>query len=309
MNIRDHIKDLKHNHPKLFKKSSLWGGAMVGHAWLMILAATATAVYFNNIIVSIIAIMLIGSRQLGLAILMHEAAHKTLFKNSKINDVIGSWFCSLPVIYDLKAYRSYHLTHHKNTQSSNDPDLHLSSKFPVTLLSMTRKILRDLTGITGLKLRFFQFRSMFRDSQKNAANTAIRFFQSIYKYLISQAIIFVVFLFLFNIQAYLIYWLIPLITWMQVVTRIRNISEHAMVSDNINPLLHARRTDVNLFERIFFAPYYVNYHLEHHLLVSVPFFRLKKLAKLLDQTFKNSQMEVQKGYLKVLKLAITSNSS
>ena len=56
-------------------------------------------------------------------------------------------------------------------------------------------------------------------------------------------------------------WLIPQATWLPMVTRLRNIAEHACVAkDEPDPLRHARTTHANWLERAFIAPYYVNYH-------------------------------------------------
>ena len=66
--------------------------------------------------------------------------------------------------------------------------------------------------------------------------------------------------------AYPLLWLVPLLTWMMVITRIRNIAEHAVVPDANDPLRNTRTTKASLLERAFIAPYFVNYHLEHHLL-------------------------------------------
>ena len=46
----------------------------------------------------------------------------------------------------LVQYRTYHLGHHKFAQQAEDPDLGLSAPFPITRLSLRRKIVRDLTG-------------------------------------------------------------------------------------------------------------------------------------------------------------------
>src|SRR5262245_54319765 len=75
--------------------------------------------------------------------------------------------------------------------------------------------------------------------------------------------------------------LAPLLTWMMVITRIRNIAEHAVVPDSDDPLRNTRTTTANLFELIFIAPYFVNYHLEHHLLYYVPCYNLPKLHAIL----------------------------
>lgn len=93
----------------------------------------------------------LAGRQLCLAILMHDASHKSLFKNKKINDFVGEWLCARPIWNDLQKYRVHHVRHHAKTSTPDDPDLSLVAGFPVSKKSLTRKFLRDLTGITGLK--------------------------------------------------------------------------------------------------------------------------------------------------------------
>jgi fatty acid desaturase len=90
---------------------------------------------------------------------------------------------------------------------------------------------------------------------------------------------------------------------MMVITRIRNIAEHAVVPDSDDPLRNTRTTQANLLERMFIAPYFVNYHLEHHLLFYVPCYNLPKLHAILMGGPHAARMEVQRGYLSVLGLA------
>src|SRR5207244_6391810 len=103
--------------------------------------------------------------------------------------------------------------------------------------------------------------------------------------------------------AYPLLWLGPLLTWMMVITRIRNIAEHAVVPDPDDPLRNTRTTEVTLVERIFIAPYFVNYHLEHHLLFYVPCYNLPKLHAIPTSGPHAARLEVPQGYLKVLRLA------
>src|SRR3954465_978709 len=106
--------------------------------------------------------MVVGARQLGLAILMHEAAHGGIHTNKAINEWVGQWLCAVPVGADLASYRSYHLQHHKFTQQPEDPDLSLSAPFPISKESFTRKAIRDLTGQTFVKQRLPLFLSLFK---------------------------------------------------------------------------------------------------------------------------------------------------
>src|SRR4029077_11946574 len=103
--------------------------------------------------------------------------------------------------------------------------------------------------------------------------------------------------------AYPLLWLVPLLTWMMVITRIRNIAEHAIVPDSNDPLRNTRTTRANILERLFIAPYYVNYHLEHHLLFYIPCYNLPRVHRILSQSRFAGGMEVQPGYAAVLRLA------
>ncbi len=125
-------------------------------AWALIAAAGAMFVLWPNPLTYVLAVMLIGARQLGLAILMHDAAHGALHQDQKINDWVGEWLCAAPVGARLEGYRAYHLKHHRYTEQPEDPDLSLSAPFPITRKSLTRKIIRDLTGQTFLKQRSAQ---------------------------------------------------------------------------------------------------------------------------------------------------------
>ena len=59
-----------------------WKGiALIAHAWAVILGSIALVAIFPNPPTYIVAVVLIGSRQLGLAILMHDGAHGCFSRN------------------------------------------------------------------------------------------------------------------------------------------------------------------------------------------------------------------------------------
>ena len=60
---------------RLTSRSSLRGMLLVAHAWGTIIAAVALVTLWPNPLTWLIAVTVVGARQLGLAILMHEAAH------------------------------------------------------------------------------------------------------------------------------------------------------------------------------------------------------------------------------------------
>ena len=99
---------------------------------------------------------------------------------------------------------------------------------------------------------------------------------------------------------YLLAWVLPWATWFQLVTRIRDIAEHGVVHDADDPLRNTRTIGAGLLARAFVAPYGVNYHLEHHLLVFVPCWKLREVQALLLAKDLGGRMERAASYVEVL---------
>ena len=72
-----------------------------------------------------LAVLTIGSRQRALATILHEAAHKTLAKNRKLNQVLGTYFSGYLIFQTWDTYfRSHVVNHHTRLGSPDiDPDL------------------------------------------------------------------------------------------------------------------------------------------------------------------------------------------
>jgi fatty acid desaturase len=88
---------------------------------------------------------------------------------------------------------------------------------------------------------------------------------------------------------------------------VRNIAEHALVGVNqADPLRQARTTHANWLARALVAPYWVNYHSEHHLFTNLPCWQLPKAHALLQAAGTTRQMVLQPGYLSMLRLATTA---
>ena len=251
--------------------------------------------------------MIVGTRQLGLAILMHEAAHGGLHSNKTINEWVGQWLCAVPVGADLASYRAYHLQHHKFTQQPEDPDLSLSAPFPISKDSYRRKAIRDLTGQTFVKQRLPLFLALFKPAETEAAVSHESFVatgrEKMLRFLGVNALLFVVFWLAGAGIWYVGVWLVAMATWLSLVTRIRNIAEHACTSTGEDPFSHARTTLANPVERLFIAPYWVNYHAEHHLFMYLPCYRLPDAHRLLLDKGLIKRMDVRPGYLDVMRLA------
>jgi len=286
-----------------------WRGLWcIAHAWLVIGASMALYALWPNPLTFLVAVVLIGSRQLGLAILMHDAAHGVLLRTKAWNDPVSQWLLAYPVFSDTIRYRHYHLVHHRNTQQEDDPDLSLSAPFPITRESFWRKMVRDITGQTGFKQRRAQIRAAFGRPGEPTGERLQTFRKRLGGSLVANLVLLAILTAFGKPHYYLMFWILPLLTWQQVITRIRNIAEHAIVPDNDDPFRNARTTYASWLERATVAPYWVNYHVDHHLLMYVPCFNLPKLHKLLLAKGYGPRMEIQPGYASVLKLATSKGA-
>ena len=79
-----------------------------------------------------------------------------------------------------------------------------------------------------------------------------------------------------------------------------DIAEHGQVPRAEDPKRSARSIGAGPLARALLAPYRVNYHLEHHLLVFVPCWRLPAAHRLLVAKGYGPRMERARGYREVL---------
>lgn len=291
-----------------FKSRGAWiGPLLVLHCWAVIGLSVTVGVLWPVLIPFCVAV--IGTRQLGLAILMHEAAHRGVSTNARLNDFLGHWLCAVPVGASLNSYRPYHLAHHRFARQPEDPDLALSAPFPVTPASLRRKLIRDLTGQTFFKQRILLPLAAMRGKAAQRATDdhsyeAIVTGRSVGPFLIFSGLTLTAFVAFGLWWAWFALWLLPMATWFPMVTRLRNIAEHACVEGSAeDPFRAARTTRASWWERAFIAPYWVNFHAEHHLFMHVPCWRLPALHRAVRGKPQGARMEVAGGYVEVLREA------
>ena len=317
---------------------SRWRGiSLVLHGWMVVALATfggAAAWAYDwraGLLVTPFVLAILGGRQLGLSILMHDGAHGLLHPDRKTNNWLGQWPTGAATGSDLHAYRAYHLTHHKFTQQAEDPDLALSAPFPTSRDSLRRKFIRDLTGQTFYKQRRAQFAVALRGAQfmlrregsngkadtnagralnmqnrtglnapvanvEGAKTTA----RTVGRFLLVQIILLAISLLVWGWTPFLL-WLTALATTFQLFLRIRNIAEHACTpTGSGDPFTHARTTQAGVIARMTVAPYWVNYHSEHHLFMGVPCYNLAATHRLLGTGGFYPRMTVSPNYRDVL---------
>ncbi len=286
------------------------GWFTIGLNWAIVFASCALVAWAPSPLTILVALFLIGARQLGMAVVMHEAAHRTMFKNRKLNDVACNWLAAYPVWADLGPYRSYHLIHHAKTGADGDPDLGLVTPFPITRASFRRKIWRDLSGQTGWKqfLAVLQ-RDLGTARKNNMRNMGMSAGErpdvgwlKVAPVMVSNAVLFGVLAAFGHPELYLL-WVVAWLTTYRLVTRLRSIAEHALPGDQSDPLRNTRTTLARWWERLLLAPNRVNYHLEHHLLMTVPHYNLPRMHRILKERGALGEALISRGYYSVFEEA------
>ena len=273
--------------------------------WGLIVFGLSIFYYYPSALTFISAVILIGSRQFALAVLVHDGAHNLLFSNLKVNDFFSQWLCAYPIFQDNRVYRPYHLKHHRFTETEDDPDLALSAPFPITKISFFRKVLRDLTGITGFRRYSQALISILKTDGDNLPDRLKGIWFKIHGFLITNILIFLAISFFFHWSLYFLLWWLPAFTYYSLIIRIRNIAEHCVTSGSTD-LDNTRTTLTNPIVRFLMAPHRVNYHLEHHLFMMCPWYNLPKAHKMMIQNGYKDKMCIENSYRAVLFKAINA---
>jgi fatty acid desaturase len=298
----------------LTQRSDLRGAFTVACNYALIAGSFVLVALVPSILTVLLALVVLGGRQLGLGILMHDCAHNTLFKSRALNQWVGRWLCAAPVLVDLDRYRTYHLKHHKLAGTLDDPDYPNYRNYPVTTKSFLRKVWRDLNGSTGIRnflvtLKMhsgeISYELVYKGAELNALAAAEKrrnLIDNLKAPLIVNAVLLLI-LALFGVPYLYLVWVVAYLTTYQLFSRIRNAAEHATTPAPLdtNPLMHTRTTYANPLARLTVAPNYVNYHLEHHLLLSVPPHKLKSLHGILRARGALQGADIAPGYWNVIR--------
>lgn len=263
----------------------------------IIVFALALPVLSYHPVTLLISVILLGNRQLGLGILMHDCAHRALFEQPKLNDTFGRYLCAAPILAQFEGYRKYHLQHHAKAGTTDDPDYPNYQHYPVKRSSLLRKFMRDVAGITGLKNAYFlvlmhsgylPYDMAYKQTQQTASPSWREALKNVWVELwpaIAFHVLLIVALWVVGaVWAYSLWW-IAYFTTFQLFSRIRNAAEHASVPDLLDkdPRLHARTVYAGVLAKLTVAPNHVNYHIEHHWVPSAPPYQLPRLHAYLRQ--------------------------
>ncbi len=241
------------------------------------------AVWFDNWFVWALAFVLMGRAHAQFAALMHEAAHRLLFRSRRINDWVGRWLLGFPSFTPIDLYRRGHMAHHRDEFGPDEPDIPLYRGYPITRASFRRKLTRDAEGRTGFKL----FKGLLRAVRaEGPAGEQARRIVAV------QIVLIAIGIALHHPWVYFILWLAPYLTVWRVINRLRSIAEHGGMQRSKDRRLTTHSVRQTFPARFMLVPFHIGWHLAHHVDSGVPMANLPKFhAELRRAGYVNDAIE------------------
>ena len=265
-----------------------------GMEWVSIIVLILIASQSTNLVVNLGCMLLIASRQHALLTLMHEYSHYQFSrKRAWWNDLLGDVFTAFPFFITIHGFRRNHQLHHRHAWTAKDPNYVAAMaktryQFPKPYRQVWIEILKH--GIGYYTLAELQRYTI-------SAGMAIDLPRSTH---LHRALFVII---LFTVTVYfgwwkelLLYWLLPLATFLMAILYLRDLGEHFGLAQ---PGFDSSRTVLTgWLGRLLIAQNGVNFHAEHHCYPSVPFFRLHRLhdALMRDHAYRSAAV-VTDGYL------------
>ena len=275
----------------------------IAFQWSVILAALGAALWSGQPVVYGLAMLVIASRQHALGIIMHDATHYRLFENRQLNDLVSDLFCAFPILMTTNRYRYYHLAHHRNVNTPEDPYWSFFRgledwRWPKSPGQAASVFVRDLLGLTArnemkMILRWGVFVNHFstRDEPPPLSRR-----ERISFYLFAALVLAG----LWASQGWLAFallWYIPMVLINMPFIRLRTIAEHIGIPDRSGSDA-TRHVDGTWLERVFISPCNINFHVTHHLFSGVPLYNLPALhRRLLQEEEYRAYLSHKQSYL------------
>jgi fatty acid desaturase len=236
-------------------------------AWTQALGTIGAAVWIGHPLAYVAAFILMGPAFARFAIIGHEAAHKLLFTNKRVNDFVGRWLLAYPSFVPLDQYRRGHFAHHKDEFGPNEPDLNLYNGYPITAASFRRKLWRDARGTSGWKNLKGLLGALRSPSSRSIA----------LRILVMQVPLVVAAVLVGRWWLYPLLWLGPWMTTWRVINRLRSIAEHGGMQRSKDRRQTTHHVRQSWLARFWIVPLNTGWHLAHHVDMGVPWRNLPRL--------------------------------
>lgn len=135
--LRDQLRQQGSPYSELFKLHPMRALLDISFDWALILAAVAAVVWINAMLAPL-SVLVIANRQRALGNILHDAGHRNIWRDKARNDFVARALVAPLLFASLSRYRETHFQHHLELgRTQSDPDLipgqdHLPSLWAVS---------------------------------------------------------------------------------------------------------------------------------------------------------------------------------
>jgi fatty acid desaturase len=268
---RAQIRELSGHRPGRFLLELAWN-------WLVVAGVITLGVLASNVFVTVLCILLIGTRQMVFGLLLHEQVHRLGLRGK-----YGDWIVNVLAVYPLFAttvedYAKVHLSHHKYFFTSKDPDFIRKSgedwTFPADWKVLARLVLRDLTGLNTVALIKGKTGTAAMDEFTRTNPSPLWLRLGFY------ALVAVVLTLVGGWTVFLVYWVIPLLTITQLLVRWIAVIEHKYNMENATVYETTPLIRLKPWQRLLIPDLNFAMHAYHHAHPGVSFSQLPKVHEI-----------------------------
>lgn len=273
--LRDDARPLPDWRETLRRIPNLRNTVSIVSTYVQAATIIVVTLWWNHPIGWLLGVLLMGRTHAMFLSLMHEAAHRLLLSDKRLNDWVGRWIIGYPAFTNTDAYRRVHMAHHRDEFGPEEPDIPLYANYPIPPASFRRKLWRDATGRTGWKLLKQQLAGLrgpdplTRRSQRQI--------------LLVQVALFLVGVAAGAPHAYVLLWLLPYLTVWRVINRLRSVAEHGGMQRGEDRRVATHSVRQSLLARFYLVPFNIGFHLSHHVDSGIPFRSLPEYHRELER--------------------------
>ena len=213
--------------------------------------------------------------------LEHECTHKSPFRTDWINECAG-WVAGFLIFQPFLWFRYFHLEHHRFTNDpQRDPELvgkpkpRTVGQYAVYALAPVYWKNKVLLLVSNARGRVFD--GFVPETARHRVKAEARISIALY----AAALIFTIW-----VSPVLVWiWLVPLVVGFPVL-RLYHLAEHGLCPSVADMFENSRTVFTNRVVR--FVTWNMPYHIEHHTMPMVPFFRLPELHRLVREHLKRT---------------------
>ncbi|HVR65328.1 MAG TPA: fatty acid desaturase [Verrucomicrobiae bacterium] len=271
------------------------------HSWaklvamLLWFAACILAAAWNPLIAGLPVFLLMGVLHYHMIVAIHEAIHRTLFSNNRLNDAAGVLIGGF-ALANFDSVKKHHLSHHQLYGRETDPDRaeYMFDPPAGSTAELIWRIFKRSFALTNLGEKIE--RNLWqRKTPSTAAVKPAGEFGALTVMALAQSIVFLLYWSLGIWWQYFAFWLAPMFVLSRFLSGLRMYGEHAglalgATSRNQEQIYAARTTAASmpwwrqpswLIEKFLLGPFNFNYHHEHHIMQQLPHHHLPRVHRAL----------------------------